>query len=187
MNDVTVQIEDRQFTISVKDLSAVRRTHLVAQLPEELASADRPEQVQVDEEIVAYFTNVLTTATEFTQEEVDTMSVEHLAKFSSSVLEHIYGDEVGSTHTGRLRRVRATDEFIEHLFVGDAVLIAGMPDDASFEDFSYDPSCNEVMFIFSSDEWEPVDDAEEIPVHETYGVEISSGTKEMEPADQFDR
>jgi hypothetical protein len=63
----------------------------------------------------------------------------------------------------RVKAVQITREVVNPLFRGDMAVIAGMPDDANFVRFYNEPRRDLLMFVFESDEFEPVTEGEVIP------------------------
>lgn len=63
----------------------------------------------------------------------------------------------------RIKAVKVTREVVNPLFRGDMAVIAGLPDDANFVRFYNEPRRDLLMFVFESDEFQPVTEGEVIP------------------------
>lgn len=194
MTEVRIEHDGETFRIDVEELSSIEKMHFSARAPEELQELAEMEneqpvnQCSFNSDVIDYLIYVTTETTDFTEEQLEAMQMESLLELTSAVLEAALGEPDDDTHGGRcLKRVRCTQEFVEGLFTEKMAIVAGMPDDASFEDFEYDPSRNEFHFIFESDEWEPLSEGAEIPCHKAYSVGFGDSTKELSPADLSER
>lgn len=176
MKEAKATIDGKQYAIKVKDLDNSDKIRLAMQAPSRLMEAaergERPEDLTSAEETVEFMEYVLVEATEFTDEQVEQLTLDQLLQLGAVTLNTALDDEEGNDSKKRVRRVRATEEIVECIFKGEASVVAGMPDDASLENFEYDPSRNEIQFIFSSSEWEPIGEGEKIPLHEVAAVSL---------------
>lgn len=183
MKQVRINHDGDKYSIDVEEPSKMEKMHLVARAPDSLHEvADcEPEDVDrhIDPDLLDFLIDTTVEYTNFEREHLEAMPFEPMLEVTSAVLEAVLGEPETEHSRRRLRRVRATKEFIEVLFAGKAAVVAGMPDDARFEDFDYDPSRNELQFIFSSDEWEPIDEGASIPVHQAGVVELGDDFKEI--------
>lgn len=77
----------------------------------------------------------------------------------------------------RLGRAHLNDEIVEPLFRGEYLIIDGVPDDARFKRMFRDVRSASYAFIFESEEFEPVGEADEIP---RIDITVSPGKAESE-------
>lgn len=191
MKQIRIELEDQTYSIAVEELDSIQKMQIASRAPDELQEVagmekeEAMETMSVSDEMLDFLTYVATEATEFDEDALAQLPVEAFLEITTAILETALGDpeDVGDQTGRRLRRVRCTKEFVECLFTEKMAIVAGMPDDASFENFDYDPARNEFHFIFSSDEWESIAEGAEIPCHEAYGVGFGDSTKELPTAD----
>lgn len=175
----TVTIDELNITVDIKDsFGQIEMMSLAASAPKELAAAADDAECEEDfefemtAEVIRYFEKVLKTATELDDDTIDELSWEEIANLASEVLNVIF-QETDADNSRRIRRVRATKDCIEALFRGEMAVVAGMPDDATMEDFHYDPSRDELQFVFSSDEWPEIDEGAKIPLVQAHVIQLS--------------
>jgi len=175
----TVIIDGSNITIDINDnFSQMDKMRLAARMPDELVEAaetaddagDFDFDMTVD--VINYFENVLKETTQLDNDTIDDMSCHHIGKLASAVLNAIFED-VDDDNSRRIRRVRATQDSIEAIFKGELAVVAGMPDDASMENFHYDPSRDELQFVFSSSEWSEIAEGAKIPLVQAHVIQMS--------------
>lgn len=181
---IHVTHDDKNYTLDVEEPSSVEKMNLAAKAPDSLdkiAGADDPRDVDhhIDEELIEYMIDVTVQTTDFERQHLKEVPMAPMMELGAKVIQAVFDSERDTHGDRRVKRVRCTQQFIEVLFKSKASIVAGMPDDATFENFEYDPSRQELQFIFSSDEWEEIDEATEIPVHEATVVGIGDDTKEL--------
>jgi len=177
MKTITVDVESRDYELSVgvSELSKLETTYLAAKAPDSLLALDpySTDRYDLTPEMLDYFVDVLENHTNLNKDTVENMDRSEMMEISAAVLEEIFEDNDNSQDDSRrLKRVRATEEWVEMLFKGKVTLVAGMPDDASLENFNYDPSRNEMQFIFSSSEWDKIAEGGYIPEVDASVVEV---------------
>lgn len=193
MTQIRIEHDGEQYSIDVDDVDTVEKMHFAARAPDELQEVAEYEdeetamqEASMTPDVIDYLIYVTTETTEFEEHQLQQMPMEPMLKLTSAVLEAALDDsddDDADTGSRRLKRVRCTKDFIEGLFTEKMAIVAGMPDDATFEDFDYDPSRNEFQFIFQSDEWEPIAEGAEIPCYKAYSVGFGDSTKELSPSD----
>lgn len=186
---VEIEIDDQQLAIELDLPTGMEKMYLAAKAPSDLLDVadevDDPDEIDdvdvaLTPDIIDYFVNIVTETTRFEKDQVEQLPTEQLIHIGSAVLEAVWGEEEqDNSAEKRIKRVRLTEQFMENLFRGECAMVAGLPDDISMENFHYDPSRNELQFIFSSDEWDKVKEAATIPATELYQVEIQSNDKEL--------
>lgn len=77
----------------------------------------------------------------------------------------------------RVEAVRMTREVINPLFRGDMAMMCGLPDDAEFRRFYRDGARDLLIFVFESDEFEPVDGGEPIPERTAYARSVDADVR----------
>lgn len=183
MKQVRFEYDGNSYSIDVEEPSKIEKIHLAARAPDSLheVADSEPENIErhIDQEVIDFLMEVTADYTNFEREHLEAMPTDPMLQVTSAVLEAVLGEPETEHSRRRLKRVRATKGFIEVLFAGKAAVVAGMPDDARLEGFDYDPSRNELQFIFSSDEWEPIDEGAAIPVHQAGVVELGDDVKEI--------
>lgn len=190
MTQVTIETEDgKKYSVDVQKPDPVEKMQIAAKAPDELVELgeEMEEGEDIDEsdaeltpDIVDYMVEVATNTTELEENHLRQLSTKYQILLCSEILNVVfdeYADE--RDEEKRVKRVRLTQEFVTHLFRGEMAMVAGLPDNATFEDFNYDPARMELQFIFSSDEWEPIPEGAQIPVVSATGVEIPSSTKKI--------
>ena len=184
MSKVSVMYEGKKYSVGVKELSPQSKISIATDAPDQLLEASKADgqDVSLNKETIDYLITVVEEVTDFEKDEIEKLPTELLLDLSASVLEEIFSDSQQSDKKNRVKRVRCTEEFVECLFTEKMAIVAGMPDNASFKNFEYDPARNEFNFIFESSEWEPVDEGGEIPLHEAYTVAFGDSDKELESA-----
>lgn len=192
MGEITLKHDGDKFTIDVDDVGRDERMRYASMAPDslhEIAEAEDDNEAMrkasVEPEVVEYLITVATETTAFTEDQLQDIPIDTMLTLTSEILNEVLAAEGGENDDTerRLKRVRCTAEFVEGLFTEKMAIVAGMPDDASLEDFSYDPSRNELQFIFHSEQWDKVAEGAEIPCHKAYGVGLGDSTKELSPAD----
>ena len=179
MNKQTVTIDGVNITIDItNDFSQMDKMRLAARMPDELVeaaeAADSEEEFDfhLTVDVIDYFENVLKEATQLDDDTLDSMSCQDIGELASVVLNAIF-EGADTDNSRRIRRIRASQDSIEAIFKGELAVVAGMPDDASMEDFHYDPSSNELQFIFSSNEWSKIGEGAEIPLVQAHVIQMS--------------
>ncbi len=189
MTEARFEYNGEQYTILVSDLTSTKRIHLAAKAPADFtAVADECEgPVPVNSlstDTMDYIVDVLEETTDFDREQIEQRDAEFVLKAGGAVLRSIFENDDTDRQSSRcLKRVRCSEEFVECLFTEKMAIVAGMPNDATLYNFNYDPSRNELQFIFESDEWESVAEGEKIPCHEAHGVGFGDSTREAETMD----
>jgi hypothetical protein len=186
MKRVSIETDDgTRYSVDVDEPSPVKKMQIAAGAPDELVENDLDlenvesvEDLDVDfevtEDLVDYLVDVATRVTELEESDLNRLQLRYQTELCAEILNAIFEDDPTDPTNRCVKRVRMTEEVFEHLFKGEMTMVAGMPDDASFEDFNYDPSRMEFQFIFSSDEWEPIPEGAAIPVFDVTCVEIPS-------------
>lgn len=190
MTQVILETNDgSRYSVDVETPSPREKMHIAARAPDELLETaenvedvDNPTDVDIDftPDVVDYLVSVATQVTELDEADLNQLTTTNRVELCAEILNTIFREDSNQSSNNRcVKRVQLTEDFITHLFRGEMAMVAGLPDDASFEDFTYDPSTMQLQFVFSSDEWEPVDEGEEIPFIEATCAEITGGTTEL--------
>jgi hypothetical protein len=179
-----------KYSFSVKGASDLQRTRVLAEAPDFMMDLDEDAQASdlTEKEFVAlyeWYCEILKQLTELSADNVDSMDKELVVKVAPDVLEHSLDNNTDKwdskdTDARGKRRVVATKHFIETLFKSETALVCGMPDDAELVDFRYDIEKQSLEFVFSSKEWDSVNEATTIPRHDdAMGVGIEHGMEEL--------
>jgi hypothetical protein len=177
MATVTVEHDNKQFAINVRDVGAATRAMLASRAPNSLeafADYESAEEIEQDddtpeitEDIIDYFCLITKKVTDFDEQQLREMEVNLLIEISSAVLNELFGDDESDVSKHPRKRVTCSKEFFETVFAKDVGVISGMPDDATFVDVEYYPSTESFGLTFESDEWDVVSC---IPEHEVVAV-----------------
>lgn len=179
MATVTVEHNNKQFAINVRDVRTAKRGMLASRAPdsleafaeykcvEEIEQADVTTTPEITEDIIDYFCLVTKKVTDFDEQQLREMEVNLLIKISSAVLNELFGDDESGISKHPRKRVTCSKEFFETVFAKDVGVISGMPDDATFVGVEYYPSTETFGLTFESDEWDAVSC---IPEHEVVAV-----------------
>lgn len=185
MTEITVNVNNTQYRIEVLEFSSIQKMHYGTKAPNSLlerdSTVDPKDADPVTDEEVEFLIEVGAAATNFTEDDLESLPLEELIQISSAILEAAFSGD-GDNQTGqKLKRVRCTEQFIECLFTNPVAVVAGMPDDASFKKVDYDPTSGAYNFIFESSEWEPMKQGEHIPYHKAYSVGFGDSSKNLSP------
>lgn len=77
----------------------------------------------------------------------------------------------------RVKSVRMTREVVNPLFRGDMAMICGLPDDADFKRFYRDGARDMLVFVFQSEEFDPVKEGEKIPYRQAYSRSVDADVR----------
>lgn len=189
MPTIKTTVDGYSYTVDVDDVGSIERMRIASRVPEELeklAEMTEEEAIEsmnasgISEETIMFLTDVTTQTTDFTEDELDQLPINTFIQLTTDILNEIFTESNDSMKDKkRVRRVRCSREYIDTLFTEKMSMICGMPDDASMVDFNYDPSRQEVQFIFESSEWKPIKEGAKIPTHEAYAVGLGDSTKEL--------
>lgn len=180
MKTITVDVPGigHDLTVDVQKVSQLKQMRIASRAPDELVevaedadSAEDVDDVPYTPEVINYLVDVTTEVTEMEKEDFQDLSAQSTVAIGAEVINAVFNSDV-SDKSSRIKRVRATEQVIESLFGGEVTMVAGLPDDAELEYFEYDPSRNELQFIFSSEQWERIDEGAMIPVIEASVVQI---------------
>lgn len=183
MKTITVDVPGigHDLTVDVQKVSQLKQMRIASRAPDELVevaedadSAEDVDDVPYTPEVINYLVDVTTEVTEMEKEDFQDLSAQSTIAIGAEVINTVFdsSDSDVSDKSRRIKRVRATEQVIESLFGGEVTMVAGLPDDAELEYFEYDPSRNELQFIFSSEQWERIDEGAMIPVIEASVVQI---------------
>lgn len=182
MSEIRVEHDEKSFTIEVDDVGSVKQTSLAMRAPEELheTSPESLDGTNATEDVLDFLIYTATETTDFTKDQLEQLPMEIMLEICTAIVEELFNDGTDSNYDNRrLKRVRCTQEFIECLFTQEMAVVAGMPDDTTFEQFDYDPARMEFQFIFSSQEWDKIAEGAEIPCHEVYGIGLDGWTSDI--------
>lgn len=179
---VTANIGGTDVKIEVKELDLVQKMELMSDAPDGVGEmlVERGSVDAYHPKLIRFMETVVVETTPFTEDEYGDMQLDEAAKVGAAVIEAIFGEDISGDVERRQKRIDASFEFIEQLFTGKCAIVAGVPDDAKLDNLRYDPERDSVVFVFSHDGWEPLNEGEEIPLIEpAWAVDIGSSMEEI--------